>query len=196
MEGPVPTGTVSRQPLFRSHAWQVEWGGIWRLGSAGNFCGLISPVTLLQGLACFRQGTLAEHFLCAWHGVLSAGGTNRDKTVCSPKVQRVGCSIGGWSPITVLPLTIFMTWLSHLTLPVLCFLICKIASHIFWSCDDNLSTDSLGLTLGNINKYLQSRSSSWSEVASYLEITSPVPEGCGKDQSPRSLTVFYNGTSM
>lgn len=58
MEGPVPAGTVSRQPLCRSHVWQVEGGGNWGLGSAGNSPGLINHVTLLQGLACFRQGTL------------------------------------------------------------------------------------------------------------------------------------------
>lgn len=95
------------RPLCRSHAWQVEGGGIWGLGSAGNSPGLINQVRLLRGPTCLSPWVLVEHVLCAKHS------GNRNVTVSVLQRVRVWSYIGGWGHTAALPLTVCLTWLSY-----------------------------------------------------------------------------------
>lgn len=94
------------QSLCRSHAWQVEGGGIWGLSSAGNSPGVINQVRLLWGPTSLSPWVLIEHVL---HAKRSG---NRNKTVSVLQRVRAGSYIGAWGHTAALPLTVCMTWLS------------------------------------------------------------------------------------
>lgn len=99
--------------------------------------------------------------------------------------------IGGWRCMVALPLPVCMTWLSHLTLLTFSFLIDKMASQNDFtcplSCDEgplsHLSTDYLGLTLRNTNKYLPPISSFFKDLVSHLGNNVLYSWGCGEVSS-------------
>lgn len=105
--------------------------------------------------------------------MLGAGGTTRDNArSLSSKVQsrELYWSLGLYCSSAIYYLCGMVKLLDFAGLG---FLICKRASQVSLSCDENhlrhLFTDCLGLTLRNINKYLQSRSSSFRHSFSHLE---------------------------
>lgn len=148
-------GTVFGQPSCKSHAWQVERGGIWGLSSTGNSLGLINRVRPLQGPACFSQWIWVEHFLCARHSV------NRDKTQSlSSEGFRMGTYMRGWGHMQLCHLLFDLA--KPPDLAELRFLICKMASHVLLSCDETIaiSVHRLpGADTQKYKKYLQPSSS-------------------------------------